>query len=66
MNARERFLACMDYKPVDRTPFWSWGGWPETIERWTKEGYDPQKSEPASICDNRIWIGHWFFPNPGF
>ena len=37
MNARERFLARMDYKLVDGTPFWSWGGWPETVERWHKE-----------------------------
>jgi hypothetical protein len=67
MTARERFLACMAYKPVDRTPFWSWGGWPETVERWKKEGYDPAKGiSEEGLMDPRVWIGHWFFPNPGF
>lgn len=31
MNDLERFHACMNYEPVDHTPFWSWGGWPETV-----------------------------------
>ena len=66
MNDRERFLACMDYKPVDHVPFWSWGGWPETIERWKKEGYDPAKGDPAEVTGQRHWIGHWFQPNPPF
>jgi uroporphyrinogen decarboxylase len=67
MNARERFLACLDYQPVDRTPFWSWGGWPETIERWKKEGHDPAKGIPEeALTDPRISVGHWFFPNPAF
>lgn len=67
MNDRERFLACMDYKPVDHVPFWSWGGWPETIERWKKEGYAPANGDPADkICDSRFVTSHWFFPNPGF
>jgi uroporphyrinogen decarboxylase len=67
MNARDRFLACMDYKPVDRTPFWSWGGWPETVERWTKEGYDRARGIPEeALTDPRISVHHWFFPNPAF
>jgi hypothetical protein len=66
MNDRERFLACMDYKPVDHVPFWSGGGWPETVERWKKEGYDPEKHNPADIGDKKVWVAHWFFPNPPF
>ncbi len=66
MNDLERFNACMRYQAVDRTPFWSWGGWPETIERWEKEGYDPKKNNPSDICDRRLWFSHWFFPNPAF
>jgi uroporphyrinogen-III decarboxylase len=66
MNELQRFLACMEYQPVDRVPFWSWGGWPETIERWKREGYDPARFEPASLCDGRTGAGHWFFPNPPF
>src|SRR5450830_1366567 len=66
MNDLERFHACMAYQPVDHTPFWSWGGWEETIERWQKEGYDPKRTEPADICDKRLWFGGWFIPNPPF
>lgn len=56
----------MEYRPVDRAPFWDWGGWPETIERWKSEGYDPKKFEPSSLADKRQWHGGWFFPNPPF
>lgn len=38
MNDRERFLACMNYRPVDRTPWWELWYWAETIERWQDEG----------------------------
>ncbi|MBI4024578.1 MAG: hypothetical protein HY360_06325 [Verrucomicrobia bacterium] len=66
MNDLERFRACMAYQPVDHTPFWSWGGWPETIERWKREGYDPKQHEPADITDKRLVFGGWFQPNPPF
>ena len=38
MNDRERFLACMNYQPVDRVPRWELWYWRETIERWENEG----------------------------
>ncbi|MBN1864277.1 MAG: hypothetical protein JW808_05200 [Victivallales bacterium] len=66
MNDLERFHACMKYQSVDHAPFWDWGGWPETIERWKREGYDPKKKDPADICDRRLWFGGWFVPNPSF
>ncbi len=66
MTDLERFRACMSYQPVDRCPFWSWWGWPETIERWKREGYDPAKPSPDAGCDARTAVGHWFFPNPPF
>ena len=66
MTDLERFVACMEYQPMDYTPFWNWGAWPETIERWRREGYDPLVNEPAVICDNRNWVGDWFFPRPAF
>jgi hypothetical protein len=62
----QRFHACMAYQPVDHTPFWDWGAWPETIERWKHEGYTPGVNDPAVIADRRNFIGHWFFPNPPF
>lgn len=66
MTDRERFFACMEYQPVDHTPFWDWGAWPETLERWQSEGYDPKRFEPAAVADQRNWRGDWFFPNPPF
>jgi len=41
------------------------GAWPETVERWKTEGYDPS-SEPLFKTDHWESIGHWFFPNPPF
>lgn len=39
MNTRERFLAVMNFQPVDRLPVMEWAGWwNKTIERWQSEG----------------------------
>jgi len=38
MNARERFLACNRFEPVDRVPFVEIAVWGQTVERWLKEG----------------------------
>ena len=38
MNTRERFLAIMNFEPVDRTLKWEFGYWAETIRRWYSEG----------------------------
>lgn len=66
MNDRERFLNVMNYKPVDRNVFGAgMGAWPETVQRWVTEGYDPAK-EPLFQLDHWEWVGHWFFPNPPF
>jgi len=66
LSDRERFLNVMSYKPVDRCVYGIWtGGWPETIERWKREGYDPSK-EPLFPIDRWKWQGGWFFPNPPF
>jgi len=37
----ERFLAVMEYQPVDRVPNWELGVWPQTRDRWEDEGLDP-------------------------
>lgn len=66
MTERERFLACLEYRPVDRAPYWTWGGWPETLERWQREGYDPATTDVRLGADRCHWIGHWFFPCPPF
>ena len=64
MTGRERFLATMRYKSVDRVPFWDFGVWPETIERWKTEGYDPKMHSFGT--DKREWAAGWFFPSPPF
>ena len=66
MTDVQRFQACMEYQPVDHTPFWDWGAWPETIERWQGEGYLPGVNDPAQFADGRNFFGNWFFPNPPF
>ncbi len=39
MTDRERFLATMNYQERDRCPWGEMGFWPETLERWHKEGW---------------------------
>jgi uroporphyrinogen decarboxylase-like protein len=60
----ERFYATMRYESVDRGIYRDVGYWPETLERWRREGYDPDK--PPFEVD--VWPGnaHWFFPRPPF
>jgi uroporphyrinogen decarboxylase len=66
LTDHERFLNVMSYKPVDRCVYGVWtGGWPETIERWKKEGYDPSR-EPLFKTDHWEWQGGWFHPDPPF
>ncbi|WP_420644994.1 uroporphyrinogen decarboxylase family protein [Candidatus Leptofilum sp.] len=38
MNHLERFLAVMEYHPVDRVPNWEAGVWPQVVARWEAEG----------------------------
>ena len=38
MNARERFLAVMNFGKDVRTLMWEMGYWKETIDRWYREG----------------------------
>jgi len=64
MTDRERFLATMRYQSVDRAPFREFGAWPETRQRWLREGYDPD--QPPFQTDRWDWHGGWFFPHPPF
>jgi len=65
MTPRERFLAVMNYHPVDRCVFRAPGAWPETLDRWRREGMDAPGA-PTFEADPEIWAGGWFFPNPPF
>lgn len=40
LNPLERFIAVMEYQPVDRVPNWELGVWPQTRQRWETEGLD--------------------------
>jgi uroporphyrinogen decarboxylase len=40
MNDLERFIAVMEYQPVDSVPNWELGVWPQTRDRWEDEGLD--------------------------
>lgn len=44
MNARERFLAVMNFEKADRTLLWEMGYWKDTVERWYAEGL-PKKRD---------------------
>ena len=49
MTHLARFLAVMEYQPVDRVPNWEAGVWPQTRLRWQQEGMR---------VDNYHW--NWF------
>jgi uroporphyrinogen decarboxylase len=38
MTNRELFLNIMHYRGADQMPVIHWNGWPETLERWYREG----------------------------
>ena len=51
MNARERYLAVMNFDPDVRTLLWEFGYWTATMERWYGEGlartpYSPPPGHP--------------------
>ncbi len=59
-------MRVLNYQPVDKGFYGGWGGaWPETLERWKTEGYDPE-DEPATPEVPWTWYSGWFFPNPPF
>lgn len=43
MTHRERFHAVMEYRPVKRVPNWELGAWPQTVQRWIREGMPEDK-----------------------
>lgn len=49
MNARERFVNSLLFKPIDRLFRWeTLGMWPETLDRWFAEGLDPRLKQPEA------------------
>lgn len=63
MNERERFIACMEYEPVDRVPNHELGVWAQTIPNWLAQGMPEGElrfnwfgSEPYLGFDRREFI----------
>ncbi len=48
MNQRERFIATMHYKPVDRSPIMDFGFWNETLPIWHEQGLPEEVDQSNS------------------
>jgi hypothetical protein len=60
MNARQRFIACMHFEPVDRPFRWeTLGMWPETLDRWYAEGLDPASKVPEPDDQGAVWYDEY-------
>ncbi len=73
MTPLERFLAVMEYKPVDRVPNHEVGVWGQTMDRWEQEGlpvynlhWDWFTGEEYFEMDPREYINVNFNMLPGF
>ena len=65
MTPLERFRATMNYEKVDQAPLREFGAWPETVERWKREGFETG----IDYFGNDHWEGGgsiWFWPTPPF
>jgi len=51
MNARERFLALMNFQEVDRNFIWEFGYWGGTVRRWYQEGLPLMKGLTEKVHD---------------
>jgi uroporphyrinogen decarboxylase len=56
MNTRERFLAVMNFEPVDRTLRWEMGYWIGALKQWYKDGL-PLKKGVVNLADGRAMCG---------
>ncbi len=68
MTNRERFIATMSFKPVDRMPViepFTW--WDKTLDRWHVEGL-PEIADPAEYFGldphHQVWLGPGPDKNP--
>jgi uroporphyrinogen decarboxylase len=56
MNARERFDACMHYRPRDRCPIMDFGFWDETLVVWCDQGLPAGVDPDAYFGMDPQWI----------
>ena len=55
MTTRQLWRNIMDYGPFDRLPVIHWRGWPETRERWIREGLPADADEHAYFDAVPLW-----------
>ena len=48
MNARERWVKCLHYEPVDHIPDEEFGYWQENFPTWQRQGMSPEVNDNAS------------------
>ena len=60
MNARERFLAVMNFEPVDRTLKWEIGYWIGAVRRWYAEGLPCKVGVRADLVDGDVILAEVF------
>jgi len=67
MTHRERFHRILHYQPVDRAPYWSTGGWVQTMRRWHAEGL-PEGMDVSEYfgSENTVGIKIYYGPWPRF
>ena len=53
MNARERFLATMNFEQIDRPPLWEFGYWAGAVRRWYGEGLAKKAGVPDWLLDGQ-------------
>jgi hypothetical protein len=56
LNDRERFIATMEYRPVDRVPNHEIGVWPQTVERWQKEGASADMTWDWMVSEDHLGL----------
>jgi len=67
MTHRERFRRICRYQAVDRAPYWTTGGWTQTMRRWHAEGF-PEGANLAKYfgAEETHGIGIYYGPWPMF
>jgi len=59
MTYREQFMAMMNYQDNHTMPVVHWTGWPETLERWYKEGLPKGKDQHEFFGTKPMWTFVW-------
>ncbi len=66
MTSRERIINWFHYKPVDRPPYWDWGPWYHTYQRWLTEGLEPGPIPEFQAMDQWPVFDVWCGPYPKY